>query len=585
MTIRRNEPRHVYTRGAEVMRHEFSMYFRSLWFSFMLACLTAVGSSVFIANAFMKANEGEILLTRMVAKYNVSAGDKAAPVSMSLQIGESTRSFNVPSESLLELTSKEWGEIKAKLWWSAGLSVVCGIVLFFLTNYAWRKFGESVAVDHVIRGPRFVDAEKITKDIHDAGEASYVTFAGIPLRKKAEVLNTVIAGAIGTGKSVAFKEALAGIRKARARAIVFDIAGDYIESFYREGRDIILNPFDARSPAWKPWNEIRESYDYGTMAESFIPVMNQDESFWEEGGQSVFEDVMSRLAKQNTTSNRKLVEVINLLSMDEVHKIVKNTPAGVYLDPEGGRTAVGMRMNAVKAAKSLRYMMDDDKEGVAQFSIKQWVESEDEDSWLFVAAREDMLKASRPAMTAWVDTALGAVLTLPASRTRRIWLAIDELESLKRIPRLQDALTRGRKRGLSAILGYQNYAQVEENYGENGAQTLLSSCQNRLTLRVPDAKTAKHVATDLGAQDLAERDENISFGSDSTRDGVTITAKRSNEQQLVTYSEIQGLKDLNGYMKHAGSNDVVKFELKLRDFPAIAKPFVEKEQITYDLDE
>jgi type IV conjugative transfer system coupling protein TraD len=582
MSIGRNEKRHQYTRGAEVMRHEFSMYFSSLYTSFMISVMTALGTSVFVANALLEPNEGEILLGRMVAEYNVSAGDAKSEVSLDLERGGRTKHYEMPSDMLLAVTAPEWRTIKTKLWMGLAFSICCGVGLFFVVNWAWRSFGRKVAVDEVVRGTEMADPKEVAASMRKAGTASSVTLAGVPLERGKETLNTMVSGAIGTGKSVAISEALEAIRRAGQKAIIYDPTGEYIQRFYREGQDVILNPFDQRSPAWKPWNEVRQPYDYANISESFIPVTNDKEPFWQEGAQAVLEDILTRLAKQNQPTNRRIVEVVNILTLKEVQEIVKGLPGAVYMDPEAGKTALGIRMNVVRAAKALRYMGDGPAE--RQFSIRNWISDPNPDSWLFLSAREDMLTAVRPLITAWFDTALRAVMTLQPDRERLIWAVIDELPSLQKIGSLLEATTRARKYGLASILGYQNVAQVQEDYGVRAAQTIISMCQNKLTLRVPDFQTAEYIAKDLGSQEILEHDENISFGSDSNRDGVTITTRRA-DKVLVTTSQIQGLPDLEGFLRLAGTNEIMRVKFKHKDYPAIAEPFVMKDVISYALDE
>ncbi|MDP2367180.1 type IV secretion system DNA-binding domain-containing protein [Rhodoferax sp.] len=582
MTLNRREARHEYTRGAEVMRHEFSMYFSALFFSFMIALIAGMGTSVFVFNALLERNEGQIILKRIAAKYHVATNKPDAPVLVELKVGSGTKNYELPSQVFLDKTAVEWASISTKFWWTILISVICAIALFLITNRAWRGFGKQVGIDEVVRGTVFADPAVIKRELAQAGRASDIAFAGVPLEKGKEVLNTMISGAIGTGKSVAIAEALFAIRAVRSRAIIYDPTGEYIERFYRSGRDIILNPFDVRSPAWKPWNEVRKPYDYANMAQSLIPVMNTKEPFWEEGAQAVLEDVMSRLAKANEPTNRRLIEVVNILSLSEIRELVEKLPGAVYMDPEAGKTALGIRMSVVRAARALRFMGDGDPEN--QFSIRDWVHGPDQDSWLFLSAREDMLATVRPLITAWFDTALRAIMTLPPDRNRLMWNVIDELASLNKINTMKEATTRARKYGLASILGYQNIAQMREIYGANDAQTIVSMCQNTLTLRVPDFQTAEYIAKNLGSQEIFERDENISFGSDPQRDGVTISTKCA-DRDLVKPSEIQGLPDLTGYMRLAGRNDVMKVAFAYRQYPHIAKAFEEKQVTSYDLDE
>lgn len=102
MTITRNETRHQFTRGAEIMRHEYGLYFSALFFSFMIAFLTSLGTWVFSANAALSEDEGTIALGRIVAEFNVKTGKPTDKVKMEFKRGEGKKIFVMPADKLLE---------------------------------------------------------------------------------------------------------------------------------------------------------------------------------------------------------------------------------------------------------------------------------------------------------------------------------------------------------------------------------------------------------------------------------------------------------------------------------------------------
>ncbi len=310
--------------------------------------------------------------------------------------------------------------------------------------------------------------------------------------------------------------------------------------------------------------------------------MNRREPCWEEGAQAVLEDILSRLAKRGQASNRRLVEVVNTLTLEEIQELVKKLPAAVYMDPEAAKTALGIRMNVVRAAKAMRYVPDGGPD--KQFSIRDWVQDDSNDSCLFLSTKEDMLATMRPLLTAWIDIAAREIMSRKPNESKRIWPIVDELTSLNRIGMLTEAITRGRKYGMCCILGYQNIAQMRECYGENDAQTVISQLRNRLVLCVPDFQTAEYVSNNLGSQEVFEKDENISYGQNSTKDGLTISTSRE-ESLLVLPSEIQGLEDMHGYVRLAGRNEVMRVEFGYTKRPLVAPAFIEKDEIPYALDE
>ena len=77
----------------------------------------------------------------------------------------------------------------------------------------------------------------------------------IPMIKEDETKHILLLGTTGSGKSNCIRSMLRQITDRGEKAIIFDNNCEYVESMYRPDKDIILNPFDARSVDWSVWNE------------------------------------------------------------------------------------------------------------------------------------------------------------------------------------------------------------------------------------------------------------------------------------------------------------------------------------------
>src|SRR3546814_14313780 len=93
--------------------------------------------------------------------------------------------------------------------------------------------------------------------------------------------------------------------------------------------------------------------------------------------------------------------------------------------------------------RSFAYL-DDTDDGL---SIRDWVATEGDDSWLFVTVKADQLPSLRPLITVWLDIAISAIMSLKPDQQRRLYCVIDELPSLQKLPSLSDFLARPRKYG------------------------------------------------------------------------------------------------------------------------------------------
>lgn len=66
--------------------------------------------------------------------------------------------------------------------------------------------------------------------------------------------------------------------------------------------------------------------------------------------------------------------------------------------------------------------------------------------------KEDYSEAAKPLLACWLECAASAVLGLPPSPDRRIWLILDELADLPAVQNLARLLPEGRKFGAARWL-------------------------------------------------------------------------------------------------------------------------------------
>ncbi|MCP6362619.1 type IV secretion system DNA-binding domain-containing protein, partial [Klebsiella pneumoniae] len=68
------------------------------------------------------------------------------------------------------------------------------------------------------------------------------------------------------------------------------------------------------------------------------------------------------------------------------------------------------------------------------------------------------------------------------------------------LPSLRDALTKGRKKGLRVVTGYQSYSQVISIYGSDVAETLLSNHRTSVVMAAGrlGERTLEFVSKSLG---------------------------------------------------------------------------------------
>jgi type IV conjugative transfer system coupling protein TraD len=432
---------------------------------------------------------------------------------------------------------------------AAGLLGFVSIVWLFLRRgglltRARFKRGARMAKPAELKAEVLAHNRSVQKRVPALREAQAYTLAGVPYPLGSEVQHTAISGTIGSGKTQAISGLLDEIRDRGDRAVVFDLTGSFISPFYRPGKDVILNPLDARAPAWSVFSEARTKAHFDAIAAAMIPRGNHGDPVWGDSARLVFSLAGQLLKGDGKASNKALVDTLLNLELERLSAFFCGTPAASIISADSPRMANSVRMMLNTYLDGLRLL----PETGDPFSITDWTRNDEADATLFLASRADMHETLKPLLTVWMDTAVRALMSRPRDPKRRIWFIIDEMAALQKLPSIMDGLARGRQFGAAFVLGIQAQSQLRDIYGRDGAQTLSSVCRTKLILAASDAETASWYADFLGRAEESRSQENVSFGANTIRDGVVVQRSEKTEH-LVIAEEILGLRSLEGFLK------------------------------------
>ena len=362
-----------------------------------------------------------------------------------------------------------------------------------------------------------------------AAEREAITLGGISLPPQNEPLHTLLCGATGVGKTTLMDEALDTIVKRGDRAIVVDPGGHHLSRFGRAG-DVVLNPFDSRSPGWSVFNEIRKDFDYFRLAKSLIPDGHGPDASWHFYAQILVAEGMRVLMRQGENTTAALLQRLTVAPGEDLAKLLAGTPVQGLFDKDAGRALASTRFILTTYLNPHQYL--------------------------------------RPG-ACWVDLLCNAVLSLPPARERRLWLLLDELGALGRLNSLEGALTRGRKHGLCVLAGLQSTAQLDRSYGREAAIVIRSCFRNLLVLSLArsDPDTAEILSKALGEREVDRVQRSAQSGTHGISHGVNL--QRATER-LALPSELAQLPDLTAYVALAGDVPV-----RLVEFAPVRRPVVQ----------
>ncbi len=427
----------------------------------------------------------------------------------------------------------------------------------------WRSHGP--APQH-LRGAAIATAKDVRARIRRANHAWSVKLGGVPWPAAFEPLHLLIAGAPGSGKSVAITTTLDALRQRGDRVVVADSGGIYIARYLRQG-DVVLNPLDQRAITWSPLAEMSSVRDAERLARSLVPDAAGESTEWRHHAQELLRVILEQVWGQGGT-NSDILRLACNASMDDLRETLAGTTAEPLCAKGNERMFGSIRSTLTTQVGPLRHLPAE--AGRTAFSLRRWVESGS--GWAFWNYRDDQLDLIRPLLAAMMDTIAVGILSLPPSEERRIWLALDELASLGRIGSLEAFLTKARKAGGCAIVGLQSLAQLKTLYGVFETQTLLTCFASWLMLRTPDPETADYLSQVLG-----DREIRLVVGSGGISDAGTHDGWQEHvaPSRLVLASELQNLPTLCGYLALPGEFPIapITLELPVRATP-VAQAFV-----------
>ena len=365
----------------------------------------------------------------------------------------------------------------------------------------WLELGRPRRKFRHIRGAKIEDAEGVERLVRKRYKKQLggLEIGGVPIPRSFEVLNFLLVGAPGTGKSTAIAPMISVMRERGDRVFVADARGDYLRRFYRPG-DLILNPRDARSIPWSPLAEIHAVEDAAMVARSLIPDGEGRDASWHRWAQQMLEGVLLHALREKL-QNAEIVRLMMVAPRDELRERLQGTPAAGLLSEEsrGGNMFGDIRTTASPYIKSLNWLPPD--AGVEAFSLRRWARDEASIAacwWPYLESQFDTL---RTLIATHFDLLALGVLEQPDSPERRTWLVIDELSALSKIGALEGFLARARKAGGAAILGVQTLAQLRKEYGEHGASALISCCASLLALALGELESQEYISKLFGEQE------------------------------------------------------------------------------------
>lgn len=548
-----------YTRGGQITLHNIRMFIqitnKVIWIAAIIFFIVTSLISILLISKYEWYLTRQILVGHIICFLNQKA--------ITLFIQPDGSFIHIAYRDIIQskLICDIVYHVEIKLFKAALAGLAVSIIsMFFIT--AWlKKRGGNQTTDKILKGDRIASKHEIKDYIISLKSHSDLSLASVPLIKHTETAHFLFHGTTGTGKSNGIKELLDQIRLRGDRAIIYDKSCSFLQEFFQPSHDVLLNPLDERGREWDLWLECRDSADFDSLAAAQIPMpLSTQDPFWVNAARTIFSAAAYEMRNDPERSITKLLRYLLTADLDLIQHYLKGTEAETLVSEKIEKTAISIKSVLATYLKSLKYV----KQGKHPFSIRQWIQNDLSKEWLFITSLGDRHETLKPLISAWLDIAVNALLSLEPDPNRRIWIILDELTSLQPLPYLTQTLSESRKFGGCIVIGIQNYAQLSKVYGYEGAKEISSLLNTRLIFRQPDPEMAKWSAQNFGEVVTDEFREGISYGANSIRDGISIN-RAETRKPLVSYSEIMSLTNLYAYLRLPGQFPITLIDFKYKE--------------------
>lgn len=425
------------------------------------------------------------------------------------------------------------------------LSWFCCLPLVF---FYCRRVTSRIKDNEHIRGARLITASEIQSQSDGTG---ILPIGKARISESLSRRHLLIAGQTGSGKSTVLIQHLAAIQRAGRRAIVNDFKGEMVERFYRPEKDLILNPLDSRGLGWTVFNELQSKPDLIAITGSLIPPPKRGDPFWSAAAQDVLRGVMAYCWEYNRRTNVDLWKALTS-PIAEIAKMCMATPSGqagyTYIQDPSSEQAEGVHAVLMMYVSWLEFAPD------GPFSLREWAR-QSRDSVIFITNTEEVSNIMRPYLSLFADLAGKRFLTLPegAESEKSIYLIMDELGNMQRLPSVKRLLTAGRSKGIVMELGIPDFTSIESVYGREDAHTIINSCGSKLVLNLGDPDAARFFSDLASEEECWESATHYSISESDHRGGENHN-RQIRIRKVIMPAEIMRLPVGQGYFMLPGGN-------------------------------
>jgi hypothetical protein len=370
-----------------------------------------------------------------------------------------------------------------------------------------RIVGRGQPDTRIIAGRRLYEGKAAHQELRErAKEDCAISGTGLKLHpsfdwslSRDRTTRSVIAvGSTGGGKTVAaIKPLLNSAIASGDKVLVFDNKGEFTAEM--SVPFVLVTPWDKRSHGWDIARDCTTQQDARELAARLIP--ESQDPMWSNAARQILSAVVQKLQndKPKMWTWRDLYRAI-CLPQDALASIVKTFAPEARATETEGKTIDGILINFSSYMSIIADLASawGNTPPEHRFSFSEWLEDPNPKEKVVIFQGSGRYSALTKGYVQSIISLISGRINsaaFPETRTKRIGLFLDEFPQLGKLENFDALVETGRSRGCYAVLGFQDYSQLEI-YGA-AAKTWGTIFGSQIIVRVNPGATAQYIAKEL----------------------------------------------------------------------------------------
>lgn len=378
----------------------------------------------------------------------------------------------------------------------------------------------------------------------------------VQISERLEIQHLMLVGATGGGKTTVLWQLIDQIVARKDKVIAYDVKSDFTQKLKDR---VLLAPWDKRSRRWMIGRDITSEALAQAFSECFIvPNPKASDPVWDNAarallrceihklqahkgtkwtfadlGKGLLEDLL--VGVENPEENMKNLQVFVRTYYAEAYQIVRDATSKAtssVLFTQSGQLSSLIdicRLDAELAKNGAgHFWLDQDSKGFLSDSIKSFPpvilkRAGDSETW------------SRVFFSALINVCALKINALGDAdpNKRRLWILLDEVPQLGKIPQITTFLETCRSKGVRVALGLQNAEQIDKIYGKEDRATWENNTLSKIWFQDVGREAKKWASESVGTQTVQIFSKTGTHGDMPISSGHTTVWSEPKEKRLL----------------------------------------------------